>query len=144
MLILNKIYSNVDLSEINLIIPLTAEQRIKTRQQITLDNNQIVYLQLARGTILKENDLLQSNDDQTIAQIKAKPEEIITVTAKNSLDLMKAAYHLGNRHIPLEINSNYLRFNADTVLEKMLIQLGLQIEKEIIPFYPELGAYHHH
>ena len=74
----------------------------------------------------------------------AKPEPIITVRANHSLDLLKAAYHLGNRHVRLEITSDYLRFSPDPVLSSMLVNQGLTIQEEIAPFYPEGGAYGHH
>jgi len=146
--ILNRICLPFDNIEINFILRLTAEQRMRSHQRIELDNQQVIYLRLPRGTILKTGDILAgentNNNYQIFAKIEAKLEPVITVTATNNLDLIKAAYHLGNRHIPLEIKPNYLRLNPDTILEKMLIQLGLNVTQETQPFYPEIGAYHQH
>jgi urease accessory protein len=71
------------------------------------------------------------------------PEPVITVKANTELELIRAAYHLGNRHVPLEITSTYLRLSPDSVLESMLVKMGLEILEEIAPFYPEKGAYGH-
>lgn len=128
----------------NFTLFLTAEERKRSQQRLSLDNGTIINLKLPRGTILKEGDILQTEKGDIFLEIKAKSESVMTVISDNYLDLIKAAYHLGNRHIPLEIKTNYLRFNSDLVLEKMLIQLGLKVKQETQPFYPEIGAYHHH
>ncbi|EAW36606.1 urease accessory protein UreE [Lyngbya sp. PCC 8106] len=129
---------------IDFIIPLTAEQRYRSRQKIELSSSQKVYLNLPRGTVLEDGSLLQSETQEYIAKIVAQPEPVITVKANTQLDLIRAAYHLGNRHVPLEITSTYLRLSPDSVLESMLVKLGLEILAEVAPFYPEKGAYGHH
>ena len=67
----------------------------------------------------------------------------MTATAHTSLDLLRAAYHLGNRHVPLEVAIDYLRLAPDSVLKAMLEQLGLNVIEAILPFRPEMGAYGH-
>ncbi|MFY7802496.1 MAG: urease accessory protein UreE [Limnoraphis robusta] len=128
---------------IDFIIPLTAEQRNRSRQTIELSSLQKLSLRLPRGTVLEDGDLLQSETQEHIAQIIAMPEPVITVKANTELELIRAAYHLGNRHVPLEITSTYLRLSPDSVLESMLVKMGLEILEEIAPFYPEKGAYGH-
>lgn len=76
-------------------------------------------------------------------QVMAKPEPVLTVTASTPLSLLQAAYHLGNRHVPLEITPHYLRLAPDPVLQAMLVQLGVSVLQEVAPFTPTLGAYHH-
>lgn len=125
-------------------LALTAEQRTKTRQYIETIEGETYYIRLPRGIVLNAGDLLTSDTQDFWAKVIAKPEPIITVFANHSLDLLKAAYHLGNRHVPLEITSDYLRFSPDPVLSSMLVQMGLTIQEEITPFYPERGAYGHH
>ncbi|MGB3405830.1 MAG: urease accessory protein UreE [Microcoleaceae cyanobacterium] len=125
-------------------LALTAEQRTRSRQSIHLPNGQQIYLRLPRGTLLTEGDLLKAEQSDYITKIIAQPEAVITVISQNDLDLIRAAYHLGNRHVPIEITSNYLRFSPDPVLESMLIHLGLDLKQETAPFYPESGAYHSH
>ncbi len=125
-------------------LALTAEQRSRSRQSITLPDGTQVYLKLPRGTVLNENDLLKSENTNDMTRIIAQSEPVITIITDNPLNLIRAAYHLGNRHIPVEVTSDYLRISPDPVLQSMLIYLGLNIKTEVAPFYPELGAYHSH
>ncbi len=103
-----------------------------------------IYLQLPRGTVLHHNDRLGGEDHSEVLQIIARPEPVLTVRSGTALGLTRAAYHLGNRHVPVEIGSDYLRLAADSVLEAMLRSLGVQVASEIMPFQPEAGAYGHH
>jgi len=123
-------------------LSLDAEARSRPRQHLTLDSGEPCYLRLPRGTILQEGDCLRSEEGTSIIRIIAKPESVLTVKATQTEDLLKAAYHLGNRHVPLEITVDYLRLSPDPVLEKMLEQMGLTVMVEVTPFFPELGAYH--
>lgn len=123
-------------------LSLTAEQRSRSRQQVIINNHDTVRLQLPRGITLKEGDLLATEKKDFFAIVEAKKELVVKVTAKSSLDLLKGAYHLGNRHVPLEINEDCLRLSPDSVLVSMLINLDLEVIEEVAPFYPEIGAYH--
>lgn len=128
----------------DLTLALTAEERSRSRHhRFDLPSGPLL-LQLPRGTLLKDGDLLQTATGDTMLKIEAKPEPVLTVRASTPLDLLEAAYHLGNRHVPLEINADYLRLAPDPVLEKMLNQLGLAIASEIAPLHPIPGAYHSH
>jgi urease accessory protein len=68
----------------------------------------------------------------------------MTIAAQTPLLLLRAAYHLGNRHVPLEITATYLRLSPDPVLRTMLEQMGMVVEETILPFQPEIGAYGNH
>ncbi|MDR9402243.1 MAG: urease accessory protein UreE [Halothece sp. Uz-M2-17] len=125
-------------------LALDAEARSRPRQHFQLESGESCYLRLPRGTVLQENDCLTSENGERIVRIVAKSESVLTVKATTPQDLLKAAYHLGNRHVPLEITVDYLRLSPDPVLEKMLQQMGLTMIAEETPFFPELGAYHHH
>ncbi len=131
-------------SESLLTLALVAEDRTRSRHRFMCAEGEEVNLQLQRGTVLREGDILADEHNQAIAKVIAKPEPVLTVTAKHPLDFLRAAYHLGNRHISLEIKENYLRLSPDSVLEDMILQLGLTVIKETQPFQPESGAYHHH
>lgn len=148
MIVLTKRLSTLDNLQPNLNIYLTAEERQKTRQSIVGVNqsNHAVNLQLKlpRGIFLEEGDLLASENEEFLVKVWAKKEAVITITSPQKLNLIKAAYHLGNRHVPLEIKEDYVRLLRDPVLAKMLINLGLNIKEELTPFYPEIGAYSHH
>jgi urease accessory protein len=126
-----------------LILSLTADERTRSRHHFITDDRTSVYLQLPRGTILQDGDLLTSETGEVLVKVRAKPERVLTLTSDDSLKLLQAVYHLGNRHVSLEISPNYLRLAPDPVLEKMSIQLGLQVATEVAPFCPEGGAYSH-
>ena len=135
---------NLSPEKIDLKIPLTADDRTRSRQRLELENSLIVFLQLPRGTVLQDGDVLRSTTGQHLAQITAKPEPVLTVTTSDPLKLLQAAYHLGNRHVPLEITSAYLRLTFDPVLAHLLEHLGVEAKQEMLPFQPEAGAYGDH
>ena len=143
-MIINKYLDRNENIEINFTIYLTSSERQRTQQRIVLENAQSLYLRLPRGKIIQDGDILQSENGEITLKILAKSEPIITVKASNQLTLIKAAYHLGNRHIPLEITNDYLRFSPDKILEEMLITMGLNLITENATFFPEVGAYHKH
>jgi urease accessory protein len=124
-------------------LSLTAAERRRSRHFFQTDNGTGIYLRLQRGTVLQQGDLLQTEAEDCLVRVVAKPEPVMTVTAHHPLDLLRAAYHLGNRHVALEVRETYLRLSPDPVLQTMLEQLGLHITEEVLPFYPETGAYHH-
>ncbi|MBE9032799.1 urease accessory protein UreE [filamentous cyanobacterium LEGE 11480] len=126
------------------ILPLTADERTRSRYRHDLPDGSVVFLQLPRGTVLQDGDLLQADDGQQL-RVSAKPEPVLTVTAATPLALMLATYHLGNRHVPLEVTDHYLRLAPDSVLQAMLVeQLQVQVKEEMAPFCPQAGAYQHH
>jgi len=129
---------------VDFTLSLTAEERTRTRYRFETPEGQGLYLRLPRGTILNDGDLLQSETGEVVVQIAAKPEPVLTVTSPHPLNLLRAAYHLGNRHVPLEVTPHYLRLSPDSVLQGMLNQLDVDVKPEIAPFHPEIGAYHHH
>ena len=140
-LILDRLIPRTSESKISLALALTAEERRRSHQRLEHSDGTIIHLQLPRGTVLYSGDLLQGDDRDTIVKIIAKSEEVVTVRSNNYLELIKAAYHLGNRHIPLEITIDYLRFSADPVLAELVKKMGLQVTTEMQPFEPEAGAY---
>ena len=127
----------------HLTLALTAEDRSRSRHYFEAESGQGVYLRLPRGTVLRHGDLLQSEDGTTVVQVIAKPEPVMVVTAQTPLQLLRAAYHLGNRHVPLEVTADYLQCLPDSVLKAMLEHLGVQVSEALLPFNPEAGAYSH-
>jgi urease accessory protein len=121
-----------------LLLPF--ELRRKSRFKATLGNGTAVALFLPRGSVLRDGDLLEA-EDGSLLRIEAAPENILLVTAETSYALMRAAYHLGNRHIPVELGKDYLKLEIDPVLQEMLGQLGVSVREETSPFQPEGGAY---
>ncbi len=123
-------------------LALTAEQRQRSRLRIEYPNGPVIFLRLPRGTQLQDGDVLQAEDGTTV-KVLAQPEPVMTVTADSPLQLLRAAYHLGNRHVPLEIQPSYLRLSPDPVLRQLLAHQAVQVIDEVQPFYPERGGYEH-
>ena len=123
-------------------LTLPFELRQKARLHTKLDNGDEAGLFLKRGDTLRGGDILKAESGENIKVISAD-EDVSTVYSSNSLLLTKASYHLGNRHVPVEIHSTYIRYLKDHVLDQMIEQLGLEITHEQAPFEPESGAYSH-
>lgn len=121
-------------------LTLPLEQRIKSRLRAELDDGREVGLFLERGIILRDGDMLQA-EDGTVIQIRAADETVSTAKCDDPLLLARACYHLGNRHIPLQIDTDRVRYQHDHVLDDMLRKLGLAPIREQAPFDPEPGAY---
>lgn len=114
--------------------------RQKSRLRTQADNGEPVMLMLERGTILRDGDLLLADDGRAV-RIVAAHEAVDCVRHADATALLRAAYHLGNRHVPLQINKDSLCFRRDAVLAEMLRRLGMQVEECVRAFEPEAGAY---
>jgi len=121
-------------------VTLPLHNRIKSRARVTLDDGRDAGLFLERGTTLKDGELLCS-DDGMIVLVRAGEETLSTVRCGEPLLLARACYHLGNRHMPIQILPGMLRYPHDHVLDDMLRGLGLEVAVEQAPFEPEPGAY---
>jgi urease accessory protein len=131
----------------HLVLPF--EQRQKSRFLAQLSDGREIGVMLPRGITLRHGDLLEA-EDGTLIQIEAAKEKVLRVTADTPLQLARAAYHLGNRHTPVELQKSCLIFEHDLVLKEMLEGLRVRVEETDLPFEPERGAYssgghlHHH
>jgi urease accessory protein len=125
-------------AERRLILPFS--ERSKSRLRAVLDNGEEAGLFLERGSILRHGDLLLA-DDGRVVEVEAAPEAVSTVHTDNGLTLARASYHLGNRHVALQIGPGWLRYCHDHVLDDMLRGFGLTVRVELAPFEPEGGAY---
>lgn len=123
-----------------LVLPF--ERRRKVRQRVVLESGEAVALMLPRGSSLRDGDLLASDEGRVVA-VEAGPESVSTVRADDARALARAAYHLGNRHVAVQVGDGWLRYLADHVLDDMLRGLGLTPTAEQAPFEPESGAYGH-
>ncbi len=124
-------------------LTLPFELRQKSRLLTKLDSGEEVGLFLSRGTVLRQGDLLRTNTG-LVVRVYAASEAVSTARAEAPLLLARAAYHLGNRHVPLQIGSGWLRYLHDHVLDAMMEELGLTVLSEHAPFEPEAGAYGGH
>lgn len=128
-------------TEASLTLPF--ELRQKSRLHTRLDNGEEAALLLPRGTVLRHGDRLRA-DNGLIILVQAALETVSTAQASAPTLLVRAAYHLGNRHVPLQVGDGWLRYLHDHVLDAMVAALGLQVLTESAPFEPENGAYHAH
>ena len=119
---------------------LSFDRRQKSRQPVRLEDGEEAQLLLPRGTALRDGDVLETQDGGRIVVIAA-PQHVLDVTADTPFALIRAAYHLGNRHTPLQLGNGFLRLENDPVLKEMLLGLGVSVEEKQEPFEPEAGAY---
>src|SRR6185436_4112841 len=116
-------------------LPFDARQKSRLRAQ--LETGEEVGLMLPRGEILRGGDLVTASDGRVI-EIIAEPEKLLHIEGK---DLARLAYHLSNRHVPVQIAETYLRIAEDHVLEEMMKKLGAKVSPVIAAFEPAAGAY---
>jgi urease accessory protein len=121
-----------------LVLPFELRQR--SRLLASLDSGEEVGLLMPRGTVLRGGDRLQSSDGRLV-EVVAAPEQLSIVRSSDGRQLARAAYHLGNRHIAVQIMADSIRYLKDHVLDDMLRGQGLQVNHEMLPFEPEAGAY---
>ena len=128
-------------------LTLDFERRCRSRQRVVLDDGSAAILTLPRGTVLRDGDILGDADGRTL-RICAAAETTSTAAHAEPGRLLRAAYHLGNRHVPIQIGPGWLRYRHDHVLDALCQGLGLAVEIAERPFEPEDGAYagggHHH
>ena len=120
---------------------LSAEARSRVRGRRTTDQGLEVVLQLPRTGPLQPGERLSCEQGQLVVDVVAAPEDLLAVEASTPLALLQAAYHLGNRHLPMEIQPRRLLIPADGVLRQLLEDRGLRVFPLRQAFYPEAGAY---
>ncbi len=124
--------------EETLTLPWSLRQRSRFRTR--LDGGGEVGVFLPRGEMLRDGDRLEVEDGRCV-RVVAACEDVAVARSQDVHQLARACYHLGNRHVPLEIAEDCVRFQPDHVLEDMLRALGLAVARETSPFQPEPGAY---
>lgn len=127
-------------------LELDFDARTKSRLRTRLADGEEVGLFLPRGTILRGGDRLQAQDGR-IVEVVSAPEELLEAHCANASALARVAYHLGNRHVAVQVGDGWLRIQTDHVLKTMLVGLGVEVSSLSAPFEPEAGAYahgHHH
>ncbi len=124
-------------------ITLDADERHRRRVVLTGERGTKFLLDLPQATALRDGDGLVL-DDGAIVRIVGRPEALIEIEAVDAHELARVAWHIGNRHIDLQIVGERLRIRHDHVIEDMLRGLGARLTPVQAPFDPEHGAYDHH
>ena len=130
-------------------IVLSYEERKKSRHRTETTSGKALGWFLERGHVLENDEILECSDG-TLIKVEAAEESVSEVISNNAHALTRAAYHLGNRHVPLQVSDGFLRYLHDHVLDEMVVGLGLAVTFAKKPFHPENGAYapgtggHHH
>jgi urease accessory protein len=123
-------------------VVLDADERRRRRIALTGEGGIRFLLDLAEVTALGDGDGLML-DDGTIVAVVARPEPLVEIAASDAAALARLAWHLGNRHVDLQVAGDTLRMRRDRVLEDMLRRLGARLTLLEAPFEPEGGAYDH-
>ena len=124
-------------------VSLDAHERHRRRVVLTGERGTTFLLDLPQATALRDGDGLVL-DDGGIVRIVGRPEALIEIAAADSHELARLAWHIGNRHIDVQIVGDRLRIRRDYVIEDMLRGLGARLVPVEAAFDPELGAYAHH
>jgi len=122
---------------------LSYAQREKARQRVVLESGEQIAINIRRGQVMRGGDLLKSRQGRCV-RVQAAPETVSTVHCTDALQLTRIAYHLGNRHVWLQVGAGWLRYLHDHVLDDMVRGLGGEVTIEDAPFEPEAGAYGGH
>jgi len=121
---------------------LDFESRSKSRLLLRLDDGGQAALVVERGRVLRGGDVVTLQDGRPV-EIIAADERLLQAISQDRLLITRAAYHLGNRHVAVQLMEDGLRFLADHVLGEMVKGLGLEVSALVAPFEPEGGAYGH-
>ena len=129
------------------MVTLAYLDRHRRRIRLVAGSGEMFLLDLARAHQLVEGDGLEL-DGGGYVRVHAAPEPVIEIEAADRATLLRIAWHLGNRHLPLQIAGERLRIRDDRVIAEMVSVLGGRITRLDAPFDPEIGAYagvsHHH
>jgi urease accessory protein len=128
------------IADADVLLPLTHDQREKARLKTRADSGDEVRVFLERGKVLKINEYLVSRCGKSV-KVVGYPEEVTIAFCDDWQTFATACYHLGNRHVRLEVGNRWLQMKPDHVLEEMLVRLGLTVAHKTAVFNPESGAY---
>ena len=124
-------------------LTLSSDERRILRGKRLTDCDQEIILQLPRKGKLNDGDILSTNVFNFYVEIIAKTENLIEISSKSKIDLIKTAYHLGNRHVEVEIDEDILLTKSNYVIEDMLNNFNVEVAKRKKKFFPETGAHNH-
>jgi len=123
-------------------VTLDAHERHRRRVVLTGENGTRFLLDLPQAMALRDGDGLVL-DDGAIVRVAGRPEPLVEIAAADGRELARLAWHIGNRHVDVQIVGDRLRIRRDHVIEDMLRGLGARLSPVEAPFDPEHGAYDH-
>jgi urease accessory protein len=124
-------------------VTLAFDDRFRRRIQLNDDSGDPFLLDLARAVVLNDGDALEL-DDGTLLTVRAAEEDLAEVRCPTPEALARIAWHLGNRHLPVQIAGDAVRLRWDHVIADMLVGMGAEVVRLRAGFTPESGAYAHH
>jgi urease accessory protein len=128
-------------------LTLDWDTRQKSRFDATDSQGRALGVFLPRGAVVRGGDVLVA-EDGSLVRVQAAPQDVLRITAcaehGSPFDLTRAAYHLGNRHVPIELQPDHLKIEPDHVLADMLRAMHMTVVAVSEPFEPENGAYGDH
>ena len=124
-------------------LTLSSDERRILRGKRLTDCDQEIILQLPRDGKLNDGDILSTNESNFYVEIIAKIENLLEISSNSKVELIKTAYHLGNRHVEVEIKEDILLTKGDYVIENMLKNFNVDIVNTQKKFFPERGAHSH-
>ena len=127
----------------SLKLTLSSDERRLLRGKRLTDCEQEIILQLPREGKLNDGDILSTNESDFYVEIIAKTENLLEISSNSKIELIKTAYHLGNRHVEVEIEGDILLTKGDYIIENMLKNFNVDIVNTKKKFFPERGAHSH-
>ena len=124
-------------------LTLSSDERRILRGKRLTDCDQEIILQLPREGKLNDGDILSTNESNYYVEVIAKTENLIEISSNSKIELIKTAYHLGNRHVEVEIEEDTLLTKSDYVIENMLKNFDVYYVNTQKKFFPERGAHSH-
>ncbi len=124
-------------------VTLDFDDRFRRRKLFHTDARRAFMLDLPEAQVMRDGDALPLSDGSLIL-VRAAPEPLLEVRAESPAALMRLAWHLGNRHLPAELQAGRILIRFDHVIERMLVGLGAALARVDAPFNPEGGAYGEH
>ena len=141
MLRLTQVVRGPAVAAVDAVLTLPFADRRRSRLRVHLDDGREAALILPHGTVLRDGDRLRGEQGEAVVSVRAADETLSWATTGDPLLLARAAYHLGNRHVPVQIGEGYVAYQHDHVLDGMVADMGLRLEVRRAPFEPEAGGY---
>jgi urease accessory protein len=145
-----RLQGNWDLAQETDFVLIDFDRRFRRRFLLHTEGGRDILLDLPQAVRLRDGDGLVLDGGGGIVRVRARPESLLEITASDPGLLLRIAWHLGNRHLPVQLLGERIHIRADHVIADMVTQLGGQLRAVEAPFDPEAGAYaadggsHHH